>query len=76
MELILKSNNERNIAKILALAKKLNMRVEQRYIDVGALNREEVKNRILDFKTKGENQFGDAAIWERKEREDRELPFS
>lgn len=76
MELILKSNNKQNIAEILALAKKLNMRVERRHTDVGKSDREEMKNRILNFKAKGDNKFGDAAEWERKERDNRNLPFS
>ena len=71
MELILKSSNERSIAKVLALAKKLNMSVERREVDSDDKERKALKTRILKFKAKGENPFGDAAEWERKEREDR-----
>ena len=77
MELILKTNNENSIAKIIALAKKLDVLIEQRDKVVEDKNeKEELKKRILNFKAKGQSSFGDAAEWERNEREDRELPFS
>ena len=77
MELILKSNNENSIAKIIALAKKLNVTVEQKdKVIENKKEREELKNRILNFQAQGPSSFGDAAEWQRKEREDRELPFS
>jgi len=76
MELILKSDNKQSIAKILAFAKKLNVSIEQREVDGNQLERELLKNRILKFKTKGTNPFGDAAKWEREQREDRSLPLS
>lgn len=77
MELILKTNNESSIAKIIELAKKLNVTVEQR--DKVVENKKEVenlKNRILNFKANGPSSFGDAADWQRNERNDREFPFS
>jgi len=77
MELILKSNNENSIAKIVALAKKLNVAIEQRgLLTEDKLEHEELKNRILNFKAKGNSSFGDAAKWERDAREECELPFS
>jgi hypothetical protein len=77
MELILKTNNENSIAKIIALAKKLDVLIEQRDKVVEDKNeKEELKKRILNFKATGQSSFGDAAEWERNEREDRELPFS
>ena len=77
MEVTLKSNNEASIAKIIALAKKLNVIIEQRGKDVEEKkDREELKKRILSFKASGPSSFGDAAEWERNEREDNELPFS
>lgn len=77
MELILKSNNENSIAKIIALAKKLDVIIEQRDKVAGDKNeRKEIKERILNFKAKGPSSFGDAAEWERNEREDHALPFS
>ena len=77
MELILKTNNENSIAKIIALAKKLDVAIEQRgkVVDDNDKN-EELKKRILNFRAKGRSSFGDAAAWECDEREDRELPFS
>jgi len=77
MELILKSNNENSIAKIIALAKKLNVTVEERTRMVeNKAEREELKKRILHYKAEEPSSFGDAAEWERKEREERDLPFS
>ncbi|MFI5138392.1 MAG: hypothetical protein ACHQIM_11260 [Sphingobacteriales bacterium] len=69
MELILKTNNENSIAKIIALAKKLNVTIEQRnkMID-DKKEKEELKNRILNFKAAGPSSFGDAREWERNER--------
>jgi len=69
MELILKSSNEQSIAKVLALAKKLNMSVERREVSADDKERKALKTRILTFKAKSENPFGDAAEWERNERE-------
>jgi len=40
------------------------------------IKKEETIKRVLDFQTNGRSSFGDAAEWERNEREDRELPFS
>jgi hypothetical protein len=77
MELILKSNNEKSISKIIALAKKLDVIIEQRSKLVDDKNeKEEIIKRILNFKASIPPSFGDAAEWERDQREDRELPFS
>ena len=77
MELILKSNNEKSIAKIIALAKSLDVIIERPNKVAGDKHeKEELKKRILNFKAKEPSSFGDAAKWERIEREDRELPFS
>jgi hypothetical protein len=75
MELILKTNNESSIAKIVALAKKLNVTIEQRGKVVES-EKEELGKRILNFKAKETSSFGDAAKWQRNERQDRDLPFS
>jgi len=77
MEIILKTNNENSLAKIIALAKKLNVTVEQKEIfDQDKTNKEELKKRILNFKASGPPSFGDAAAWQNDARKDRELPFS
>lgn len=76
MELILKSNNEQSIAKILALAKRLNVIIEKNTIDLDKNDREAIKYRILNFKSVSLPPFGDAAEWEREQRTDRDLPFS
>ena len=59
------------------LAKKLDVVVEQREKTVDEkIKREELIERILNFKASGPSSFGDAAEWQRNEREDRNLPFS
>jgi len=75
MELILKTNNENSIAKIIALAKKLNVTIEQRGKVIES-EKEELGKRILNFKANETSSFGDAAEWQRNERNDRDLPFS
>jgi len=64
------------MAKILALAEKLNVSIEKKDIDTDNSAREVIKNRILNFKAKGALPFGDAADWEREQRQDRALPLS
>ena len=77
MELILKSDNESKLAKVIALAKKLNISIEQRNeSSQNIAQNQELINHILHFKAKGPSSFGDAASWEREQREDRHLPFS
>ena len=77
MELILKTDSESSIAQIVALAKRLNVSVEQRDVIAKTKSeREELLNKILNFKAKGESSFGDALEWQIEERKDRELPFS
>ncbi|MBV8388792.1 MAG: hypothetical protein JO080_03230 [Mucilaginibacter sp.] len=76
MEIILKSNNENSIAKIIALAKKLNVVIEQRNNEITNDEKENLKNRILNFKAQNPSSFGDASEWQRGERNDPQLPFS
>jgi hypothetical protein len=76
MELILKSNNKESLEKITALAKKLNVVVEKRKADLSNTAKDNLKNRILNFKAKESSSFGDAAEWEQQQRSDRKLPFS
>ncbi len=58
MELILKTNNESSISKIIALAKKLNVTVEQRGKEIeDNSEKEELKKRILNFKAQGPSSF-------------------
>ncbi|HVS90940.1 MAG TPA: hypothetical protein VHE59_02835 [Mucilaginibacter sp.] len=76
MELILKTNNETSIAKILALARKLNIPVEQHDKNNSKEDMQKLKERILNFKAEGPSSFGDAAEWQQRERKDRDLPFS
>ncbi|WP_325637893.1 hypothetical protein [Parapedobacter sp.] len=75
MELIVKSNNEQSIAKIIALARKLKVSVERKTTSVDESRADALKDRILNFKATNKSQFGDAAEWERREREDRDLPL-
>ena len=76
MELILKSDNEESLAKIVALAKKLNVVIEKKATGFNKTARVNLKNRILNFKASAPSSFGDAAEWEQGQRADRELPFS
>jgi len=76
MEIILKSNNEESLAKIIALAKKLNVVIEKNNTDNHHPARLNLKNRILNFKATGQSSFGDAAEWEQQQRSDRELPIT
>jgi len=76
MELILKSDNEQSLAKIIALAQKLNVSFEEKNTDIVRTEKASLKSRILKFKALGPSSFGDAQLWERNERMDNELPFS
>jgi hypothetical protein len=76
MELILKSDNEESLAKIIALAKKLNVVIEKKATGFNKTTRANLKTRILNFKATTQSSFGDAAEWEQGHRADRELPFS
>jgi len=75
MELILKSSNEQSVAKIVALAKKLNVIIEKKDDRTGRIEKKGLKNSIINFKAPGPSSFGDAATWESAQREDRKLPF-
>ena len=76
MELILKSNDEKSLAKIIALAKKLNIIIEKKNAVSNKTAKRDLKNRILDFRAKESSSFDDSIEWQKKERLGRELPFS
>ena len=76
MELILKSNNKESVAKIIELAKKLNVAIEEKDVNLSRQSREKSGAQFLNFKATGNCSFGDAATWERDQRNGRELPFS
>jgi len=77
MELILRTDDKSSIAKIIALADELDVFVEQRGKTIDdTSDKESLKKWLLNFKASGASSFGDAAEWERNEREDRDLPFS
>ena len=76
MKLILQSNDEKSLAKIIALAKKLKVLVEKESPDFEKKGREHLKKNILNFSSKTSSSFGDAAEWERQQRSDRDLPLS
>lgn len=76
MELILKSDNKTNLEKVIALAKKLQISIEQRDTDVKSSDQKEIlKERILNFKAEKSSSFGDANDWQRDQRADRDLPI-
>jgi len=62
MELILKSDNEQSIAKIIALAKSLDVVIEKKD-NSDDTNKDALKERILSFKANNPSSFGDAAEW-------------
>lgn len=76
MELILKSNNEQSMAKIMALAKKLNVVIEKKESNSDDASKNAIKERILNFKGASSSSFGDAETWQKEQREDRDLPLS
>ncbi|WDZ99746.1 hypothetical protein [Mucilaginibacter sp. SJ] len=76
MELILKSDNKQSIAKIIALAKELNVIVEEKSMEPESISREALKERILNFRATSESSFEDPVQWQRAQREDRESDIS
>ena len=68
MELILKSNKEESLAKIITLAKKLNVVIERKITDFDKFAIDNLKNRVLNSKASGFSSFGDAAEWEQRQR--------
>ena len=69
MEFIVRTSSESNINKIIALAKRLNVPVEQRLeVPTDDSDKEELKKRILIFKETSPLSFGDPAEWQRNER--------
>jgi hypothetical protein len=75
MEIILKTDSAFKVAKVMALAKELDIVVEQRETLVNNDNKEALKKRILHFQKESQSSFGDPAEWERNQRRDRTLPF-
>ncbi|WP_293743370.1 hypothetical protein [uncultured Pedobacter sp.] len=75
MELILKSNNEESLAKIIALANKLNVVIEKKNIVSNNSAKVNLQNRILNFKASTFSSFGDASEGQKNQRSDSELPF-
>lgn len=65
MELILKSNDETSIAKVIELAESLRMDIEIKELKIEANSeREAAKARILNFKSTTPSSFGDASKWQ------------
>jgi hypothetical protein len=75
MELILRTDSESSAAKIIALAKKLNVIVEKHGVIDDEKKRQEAIERILNFKGAETSSFGDAVEWQRNERNDRDPLF-
>jgi hypothetical protein len=72
MELILKFSSKQKPVKITALTRKLNT---LRNAGKKGLSRNDLRERILNFKAVVSSAFGDAAEWEKAQRLDRELLF-
>lgn len=68
MEIILKTDNAIKVAKVMTLAKELNIDVELRNISEKNVNKEALKKRIINFQAESPSSFGDAAECERNER--------
>ena len=76
MELILKTDNLSKVAKVIAFARELDIAVEQHISNENENGeKENLKQRVLNFQAKSFSSFGDAATWEGKQREERKLPF-
>lgn len=76
MELILKSDDKTNLEKVIALAKKLHISIEQRDTEIEVSDQKEIlKQRVLNFKAEKSSSFGDADDWQRDQRDDRDLPI-
>jgi hypothetical protein len=77
MKLILETDSKNKIAKVIALAKELNINVEQRdSIGRTYIGKNTLIDRILNFEAKSPSSFGDAVKWQQEQRKDRDLPFS
>lgn len=77
MELVLKTDSMDKLARIITLAKKLNVTVEQRDQSVAEMPpRDELVARILSFSSETTSSFGDAATWQRNQRNDRDLSIT
>lgn len=77
MELTLKTDNEQDLAIILALAARLNIVVEKSEKFLPNLSeRELIKTRIQTFKSTKPSSFGDAQEWQRSQRAECDLPFT
>ncbi len=64
MELVLKTDSVDKLARIITLAKKLNVTVEQRDPAVAEMpSRDELVARILSFNSGTTSSFGDATTW-------------
>ena len=77
MTIQLEISNPQDAELILSLVKRLNIPFKQaarRVVDKN--EREKAIERIQNFKAQSPSSFGDALEWQRKEREDRALPFN
>lgn len=77
MRLILETDSKNKIAKVIALAKQLNITIEQHdSLAKTCIEKNSLVERILNFETKLPSSFGDAVKWQQEQRKDRDLPFS
>ncbi len=68
-ELVLISDDADSIAQIVALAKSLNVNIEQRgKLALSQSERKELYNKIKNFNFTGESLFGDPLQWQIEER--------
>jgi putative cell wall-binding protein len=72
-QIILESDNQADLKLILDLAKRLNIK-QKPVLPTSQLSPEEyeiLKKQVLEFEGSNETSFGDASVWQRKEREER-----
>ena len=76
MELILKSNDEASIAKIISLANELHVVIEKLGTEPRTGEEKEIlRNRLLNFKATGPSLIEDPVKWQQEQRKDNDLPF-
>ena len=74
----LEVNNDHDIELILNLARRLRIPYRQTTAatEKKSVDQTERIQRILMFRQSKPSSFGDASEWQRKERKDRDMPFS
>jgi hypothetical protein len=76
MELIIRSNDEDSIAKIINLAEELHVDIETRgRVEGTAVDKDAFKRWLMNFKPSQESSRANASEWQTEARKDRDMPF-